>query len=424
MSTTNSSVILERLKSLFPKSIDLTLDRSRRLLDDLGHPELQIPPVVHFAGTNGKGSILAMVRAGLEANGQKVHAYISPHLTKFHERIRLAGQLIDEIALIDVLQECEIINRKKPISLFEITTCAAMVAFARHEADYLLLEVGLGGRFDATNVVDFPRLTVISPISIDHQQYLGETIREIAREKAGILKPSVPCIVSKQPAEAMRVIKETAARIESPLFIQGVDWDVHLYDGGMRYEFSDEELLLPRPNLIGPHQICNAGAAVTILRHLGVKQPALSSALTDASWPARMQLLKSGPIVEAACGSEVWLDGGHNVAAGVAVARSLQELPPRNTRIICGMLNTKDIRSYLAAMRTAADKLYGVPIPGEGASLTASEVVVAANDVGFTAEHAKTAEEAARRTATEDPRARILICGSLYLAGTVLRDNV
>ncbi len=423
MSDTQSSLILERLKSLYPKSIDLTLNRPRRLLAELGHPERRMPPAVHFAGTNGKGSTLAMVRAGIEAAGQSAHAYISPHLAKFHERIRLAGQLIEEAALADVLRECETVNRGQPISLFEITTCAAMLAFSRAEADILLLEVGLGGRLDATNVVDQPRLTVISPISLDHQQYLGETVREIAGEKAGILKPGAPCVVSEQPAEAMRVIRAAAERAAAPLLVQGEDWDVKPCGGGLRCRFKGEEIQLPRPSLAGPHQIGNAGAAVAVLRELGVEQPALSAALTEARWPARMQRLKSGPLVEAAGDSEVWLDGGHNAAAGIAAARTLQEMPARVNRIICGMLNTKDIRGYLSAVRAAAGKLYGVAIPGEKASLSAAGVADAANDVGFSAETAGTVEEAARRSAAEAPGARILVCGSLYLAGTVLREN-
>lgn len=423
MSDTESSLILERLKSLFPKHIDLKLNRSHRLLADLGRPDRDLPPVIHFAGTNGKGSTLAMVRAGLEADGNKVHAYISPHLTKFHERIRLAGLLIDESHLINVLQECEQVNRQRPISLFEITTCAAMLAFARCPADYLLLEVGLGGRLDATNVVEQPRMTVISPVSLDHQDFLGETIGEIAREKAGILKPNVPCIVSKQPVEAQKVIYEVAQQVGSPLLVQGVDWDIHLFDGGMRHTLHGEDTFLPKPGLIGPHQIGNAGLAITILRKLGVKQPSLSNALMDVSWPARMQLLKSGPLVEAAKDSEIWLDGGHNAAAGVAVARTLQEMPPRNTSIICGMLNNKDIRKFLTAVHVVANKLYGVSIPGETASLAASQVAQIATEIGFIAERAETTIDAARKSQTQSPGARILICGSLYLAGNILRDN-
>ena len=418
-----SGLILDRLKSLYPKSIDLNLSRPRRLLAELGHPERKLPPVVHFAGTNGKGSTLAMTRAGIEADGRIAHAYISPHLAKFHERIRLAGELIGEAALVDVLQECESVNNSKPISLFEMTTCAAMLAFSRTQADVLLLEVGLGGRLDATNVVDHPELTVISPVSLDHQQYLGETIAQIATEKAGILKPGVPCVVSEQVPEAMRAIREVAERIDAPLFVQGEEWEVEVFDGGLRHRLYGEEISLPRPRLVGPHQICNAGAAVTVLRKLNVKSQALSSALTDASWPARMQKLKSGPLVDAAGDSEVWLDGGHNAAAGIAVAKSLQEMPACANRVICGMLNTKDIQSYLSAVRQAADNLYGVAIPDEEASLPAASVANIASTIGFKSELAETVEDAVRRSVADAPGDRILVCGSLYLAGRVLREN-
>ncbi|MCY3878330.1 MAG: bifunctional folylpolyglutamate synthase/dihydrofolate synthase [Rhodobacteraceae bacterium] len=423
MSQSDSGLILDRLKSLFPKSIDLTLNRPRRLLAELGHPEDQMPPVVHFAGTNGKGSTLAMVRAGLEAAGLDVHAYISPHLAKFHERIRLAGQLIEEDALAEVLSECEKINRGRPISLFEITTCAAMLAFSRSRADMLLLEVGLGGRLDATNVVRRPALTVISPVSLDHQHYLGETIGRIAREKAGILKPGVPCVVNEQLPEAMSEIRASAERVKAPLLVQGVDWWVEPFDGGLRHVNSDGEVLLPRPGLIGPHQIGNAGAAVTVLRHIGVSHSALTAALTRASWPARMQKLKRGPLIDAAGSSEVWLDGGHNPAAGTAVAETLREMPARANRLVCGMLKGKDIHGYLKALRCSADSLYGVVIPGEDSSLSASAVALTASELGFRAKAAPTTEEAVRQSAAESPGARILVCGSLYLAGRVLREN-
>ena len=423
MSQSDSGLILDRLKSLFPKSIDLTLNRPRRLLAELGHPEDQMPPVVHFAGTNGKGSTLAMVRAGLEAAGLDVHAYISPHLAKFHERIRLAGQLIEEDALVEVLSECEKINRGRPISLFEITTCAAMLAFSRSRADMLLLEVGLGGRLDATNVVRRPALTVISPVSLDHQHYLGETIGRIAREKAGILKPGVPCVVNEQLPEAMSEIRVSAERVKAPLLVQGVDWWVEPFDGGLRHVNSDGEVLLPRPGLIGPHQIGNAGAAVTVLRHIGVSHSALAAALTRASWPARMQKLKRGPLIDAAGSSEVWLDGGHNPAAGTALAETLREMPARANRLVCGMLKGKDIHGYLKALRCSADSLYGVVIPGEDSSLSASAVALTASELGFRAKAAPTTEEAVRQSAAESPGARILVCGSLYLAGRVLREN-
>ena len=414
---------MSRLGALYPKRIDLTLDRPIRLLSALGNPQDRLPPVIHFAGTNGKGSMLAMVRAGLESAGLKVHAYISPHLTQFRERITLSGSLINESDLSDSLLECEAVNRGEPITLFEITTCAAMLAFSRVTADVLLLEVGLGGRLDATNVIDKPEFTVISPVSLDHQEYLGETLPEIALEKAGILKPGVPCAVSRQNPAALEKIRQTAARVGAPLAVQDVDWFVQTYGGRLRYWDENEELLLPLPVLTGPHQADNAGAAITVLRTLGFGRREIESALTNAQWPGRMQRLRKGPLVEAAGKSEVWLDGGHNAAAGTALAETLKGMPARTTQIICGMLETKDVRSFLGALREAADKLYGVAIPGENASFPATSIALAASEVGFAAQASPNAENAVRRIAAENADGRILVCGSLYLAGTVLQEN-
>ncbi len=415
--------ILARLKSLYPKSIDLTLNRPRRLLAELDHPEADLPPIVHFAGTNGKGSTLAMVRAGLEAAGKSVHAYISPHLTLFNERITLAGEIIDEVELAKVLLECEAVNANQPISLFEITTAAAFLAFSRRHADILLLEVGLGGRLDATNVVEAPVLTVITPVSMDHEQYLGNTLRGIAREKAGILKQHVPCIVSRQQPEALDEINAVAMQCNAPLLVQNRDWFVEPVDGCLRYRDGDGELTLPCPNLLGSHQIDNAGAAVAALRTLGMEPASLRSAVTEANWPGRMQPLKRGPLIDLSRGAELWLDGGHNPAAGAALAETLCSMPQKTTRIVCGMLNTKDVGGFLQALKRAADCLYGIAIPGEGASLSAQHIVARAKEVGFHAIAAGNAERAVRSITDESPRCRILICGSLYLAGSVLREH-
>ena len=423
MASKDSSLILDRLKSLYPKSIDLTLNRPQRLLAELDHPERNLPPVIHFAGTNGKGSTLAMVRAGMEAASMDVHAYISPHLAKFHERIRLAGELIGERHLATVLTECERVNAGKPISLFEITTCAAFLAFSRTRADALLLEVGLGGRLDATNVVDRPELTVISPVSLDHQEFLGDTLGDIAAEKAGILKPGVPCIVSRQQPEALERILGIAESLKVPVFLQDRDWLIEDRGTHLEYAGPNGSLKLPRPRLVGPHQVGNAGAAVTVMGHLGLGPDAVASAMTNADWPGRMQLLKNGPLVDAARDSEVWLDGGHNPAAGEVVASTIRSMPQRATRIICGMLGTKDVRSFLGSLRAVADRLYGITIPGEPASLPASNVVSVARELGFEAETSPNVELAARKSALDEPGCRILVCGSLYLAGWILREN-
>lgn len=423
MTTDTSDVILERLMSLHPKVIDLTLDRVWRLLAALDHPERALPPVIHVAGTNGKGSTLAMIRAGVEGAGKSAHVYTSPHLARFHERIRVAGRLISEPDLARVLEECEAANGSDPITYFEITTVAALLAFARVPADYTLLEVGLGGRLDATNVIDQPALTVITPVSIDHQQYLGETLPEIAFEKAGILKRGVPCVVGPQQDDALEVIERQAARVGAPLLAYGQHW--HVWTEHERLVFQDENGLLdlPLPTLIGSHQIQNAGAALAALRHLGFDDAVCTAAVTKAEWPARMQRLRKGALADLARPAELWLDGGHNAAAGVVLADALASLPQRDLFLICGMLNTKDVRGYMRPLAQVARHLFAVSIPGEAATLSAEETATAAQSVGLDATIAPDVAGAIRSITAENPAARILICGSLYLAGSVLRQN-
>ncbi len=420
---TSSDAILERMMTFHPKVIDLTLDRVHRLLAALGNPERQLPPVIHIAGTNGKGSTQAMIRAGLEAGGSVVHAYTSPHLAWFHERIRLAGQIISEQALTALLDECVQKNGAGDITFFEITTCAALLAFARTEADFTLLEVGLGGRLDATNVVDKPALTIITPVSIDHQQYLGETLPEIAFEKAGIIKRGVPVIVGPQTDEGMAVIEARALRLGAPVLAFGQHWHVHEEHGRMVYQDDNGLSDLPLPNLPGPHQIQNAGAALTALRYLGKSAAACEAAVTTAYWPARMQRLRTGPLTDSAPGVELWLDGGHNPAGGLAVAATLARMPVRETHLICGMLNTKDVRGYMVPLASQTTMLHAVAIPGEKATLPAEVTRDAAVAAGIKAEVAGSVAEALTAIAAQSPQARVLICGSLYLAGAVLREN-
>lgn len=419
-----SDEILARLMGLHPKIIDLTLDRVHRLLAALDHPERALPPVIHVAGTNGKGSTQAMIRAGLQAEGKAVHAYTSPHLARFHERIRLAGELISEPALARLLDECDAANGGASITFFEITTVAAFLAFARTPADYTLLEVGLGGRLDATNVIDKPALTIITPVSIDHQQYLGETLAEIAGEKAGILKRGVPCVVGPQAPEGLEVIEAKAARLGAPLYVHGQHW--HAFEERGRLIYQDENGLmdLPLPNLPGPHQIQNAGAAIAALRLLGFGEAACEAAVSHAEWPARMQRLRKGPLVTSAPEVELWLDGGHNPAGGEAVAATLARMPARPTHLVCGMLNTKDIGGYLRPLAAQAQSLSAVSIPDEPNTLPAEATAEAARKAGFDAVHeASSVASALSAIAAQDPRARVLICGSLYLAGQVLREN-
>ncbi|KAG1713716.1 Dihydrofolate synthase/folylpolyglutamate synthase [Nymphon striatum] len=418
-----SDVILARMMALHPKIIDLTLDRMWRLLGALGNPERRLPPVIHIAGTNGKGSTQAMIRAGLEAQGSRVHAYTSPHLARFHERIRLAGELISEEALTDALDRCYAANLGENITYFEITTCAAILAFSETPADYTLLEVGLGGRLDATNVVD-PILSIITPVDLDHQQFLGDTLPLIAAEKAGIIKHGVPCIVGPQQEAALEVIEHTAARLNAPLIAYGQHF--HISQEHERLVFQDETGLLdlPLPALPGPHQVQNAGAVLAALRRLGIGEPAAVAAMCDAQWPARMERLTSGALVERAAPAEVWLDGGHNPAAGHAIAATLATLPKRPTHLICGMLNTKDVGGFMRPLAAHAETLTAVAIPGEANTLPADITAAAAKASEIpatTASDVQTAIDAIIETA---PNARILICGSLYFAGHVMRENI
>ncbi|MFN3938550.1 MAG: bifunctional folylpolyglutamate synthase/dihydrofolate synthase [Gemmobacter sp.] len=423
MSHPGSDALLARLMTLHPKVIDLTLDRMHRLLAALGHPERRLPPVIHVAGTNGKGSTQAMIRAGLEAAGHTVHAYTSPHLARFHERIRIAGRLIEEDHLSALLDECETANGDAPITFFEITTAAALLAFSRVPANWLLLEVGLGGRLDATNVVDRPELTVITPVSLDHQQYLGDTIEQIATEKAGILKPGVPCVVAPQHPDGLAAIEARAEAVGAPLLVARREWQAWEERGRLVFQDLRGLLDLPRPNLPGPHQIDNAGAALAALRWLGLDEAACEAAVTRADWPARMQRLRHGPLVDLAPGVELWLDGGHNPAAGEALAATLAAMPARPTHAICGMLNTKDVGGFLHPLSAVLIGLRAVSIPGEANTLPADVTAEAAGAAGIPAAVAPDPAAALAAIAAETPHARVVICGSLYLAGAILREN-
>lgn len=409
--------------SFHPKIMDLTLERMWRILAALDHPERRLPPVIHIAGTNGKGSTLAMIRAGLEGAGHVTHAYTSPHLARFHERIRLAGDLIDEDLLSDMLDRCLVANGTDAITYFEITTAAALLAFAETPADYTLLEVGLGGRLDATNVVDTPALCVITPVDMDHQQYLGDTLGRIAGEKAGIIKRGVPVIVGRQHDDGLAVIEAQAARLSAPLYAYGQHW--HVWEEAGRLVFQDETGLLdlPKPTLLGAHQIENAGIALAALRVMGKGEAACEAAMTRAVWPARMQRLRHGPLVDSAPRAEVWLDGGHNPHAARAIAALLAGMGVRPTHLICGMLNTKDVTGFMAPLAAVAQSLHAVSIPGQSATLTASDTATAARAAGLPAHEADSVAAALATITAQDPEARILICGSLYLAGEILKTN-
>ena len=423
MTEAQSDILLERMMSLHPKIIDLTLDRMWRVLAALDHPERRLPPVIHIAGTNGKGSTQAMIRAGLEGAGLTTHAYTSPHLVRFHERIRVAGDLIDEQTLSRILDTCLEANGPDPITYFEITTAAALLAFAETSADYTLLEVGLGGRLDATNVIDTPAITVITPVDLDHQQFLGDTLGKIAAEKAGIIKRGVPCVVGPQKDEALEVIEAQAAKLGAPLLAFGQHWHVWEERGRLVYQDETGLLDLPLPNLAGAHQIQNAGAALTVLRHLGLGEAAAEAAVSKADWPARMQRLRHGPLIDMAPEAEIWLDGGHNPHAARAIAATLTQLPKRPTHLICGMMNTKDVAGFMSLLAEHAESLQGVTIAGQSATLSAAETVAAASSVGLEADAAESVDQALKTILAQDPHARVLICGSLYLAGVVLQEN-
>ena len=413
-----------RLLSLHPKIIDLTLDRMQSILAKLGNPERKLPPVVHIAGTNGKGSTLAITRAILEAAGLTVHTYTSPHLVRFHERIRVAGELISEDALSALLEECEAVNGAEPITFFEITTAAAFLAYARTPADYLILEVGLGGRLDATNVIDHPAVSVITSIGLDHQQYLGETIEEIAREKAGILKRGVIGIVGAQLPEVRDEIEQVAAKVGAALSIANQDWQSYTQHGRLVYQDENGLLDLPMPALQGPHQIDNAGnaiAAVRALNDIRITDEAIAEGLRKVTWPARLQNLGQGHLrSHISPDNELWLDGGHNGPAGVVLAQALRAMPKRPMVMIWGMLNTKHPGAFIANFKGLADFIFTLAIPDEANAISAEDLSRIALENGLKAAPAESLERALDKAAQFNPQARILICGSLYLAGHVL----
>ena len=420
--------ILDRLKILHPKAIDLSLDRVRRLMADLGDPQDRLPPAIVVGGTNGKGSTVAILRAILEAAGRRVHVYTSPHLVRFNERIRLAGAPIDEAALAVILEEVEATNANQPITFFEVTTAAAFLAFARTPADIVLLEVGMGGRLDATNIVPHPAATAIAPVSLDHTQYLGDSLAKIAGEKAGILKQGVIAAIGRQPPEAGEAIAARAAEIGAPLYRHGVEWSVTPTAGGFRYE-GKHRLDLPPPALAGRHQFDNVGLALAVLDHLpalAIDEVSIRTGLARIDWPARLQRLTHGPLVAAPpAGWTIFLDGGHNDAAAEVLARWASDTrDDRPLDIVIGMLTTKDPESFLRYLAPHARRARAVTVPNEPLSYAPETIVAAARASGVAAAPATSVEAAIVSLAAEDASpARVLICGSLYLAGAVLQEN-
>ncbi len=422
-----TDAILARLAALYPKFMDLQLDRQRRLLAALGNPQERLPPVIHVAGTNGKGSTIAYLRAMLEAAGKRVHVFTSPHLVRFNERIRLAGRLVSTRRINAVLEDVERINAGNPITQFEITTSAALKLFAETPADYLLLEVGMGGTYDSTNVVDHPLGVIITPVDLDHQAYLGKTVADIAVNKAGILKRGARAVIGRQRDEGLAVIERAAARLGVTPFVQGRDYDGYPQDGRLVYQDEAGLLDLPSPALAGHHQFDNAAIAVAAIRHfeLPVDEGAIAEGLRDVRWPARLQPLTGKLRDRLPEADELWLDGGHNAHGAAALARALGEMHrarPMPLVLIMGMMNTRAPADFLAAFHELHPRIMSLTIPGEKNAHSGAFIAHEARAAGFAAQAHRSLASAIGEAATVG-QARVVIAGSLYLAGHALAQN-
>ncbi len=423
-----SDAALERLKTLHPKMIDLSLGRIERLLEALGRPQDRLPPVIHVAGTNGKGSTVAFLRAMAEAAGLRVHVYTSPHLVRFVERIRLAGRLIEEARLAEVLERVERANAGQPITFFEITAAAAFVAFAEVPADLCILEVGLGGEYDASNVIPTCAVAAIAPVDFDHAEFLGADLEQIAKAKAGIIKPDRPVVSARQLEPVLQVIEAEAERLYAPLRLMGRDFDAYAQGGRMAFQGEDLLLDLPRPSLYGAHQIENAGLAAAAMLELGdprIDEAAIAKGVASAVWPARMQRLTKGPYGEkaAARGADLWLDGTHNPHGARALARALEDLIARDGRplaMIVGILANKDAGGMFQAFAPLKPRVFTAPSPSE-AGAAPEDLAAAARAAGIEAEACPSIMEGLNRAlALPGPAPHVVICGSLYFAGEVL----
>lgn len=436
--TSHAAHEIDALMALHPKGFDLSLDRITRLLDRLGNPQDRLPPVIHIAGTNGKGSATAFARAALEAAGLSVHVHISPHLVNWHERFRLGqpggGKLVADDVLADAIRRVAEANAGEKITVFEILTAVTFLLFAEHPADAAIIEVGLGGRFDATNVIKEPAVSVIMPISVDHEAWLGDRVELIAAEKAGILKPGCPAVIGWQDSDAARdVLIDTAERLDCPYVVYGQDFYAYEEDGRLVYQDGDVLFDLTLPRLPGRHQYANAATAIAAVRMAGfdIGHRAADTAMQTVDWPARMQRLTEGRLVELApAGAEIWLDGGHNPGAGMVIAEELAAREERDERplfMIAGMIETKDQTGFFRAFQGLARHLYAVPVSDSDAGVPNDVLAALAREAGLSAEPVSSVASALlllRDTwkAGEKPP-RILICGSLYLAGEVLREN-
>lgn len=436
MTTLAADREIESLMALHPKGFDLSLDRISRLLERLGNPQDQLPPVIHIAGTNGKGSCAAFSRALLEAAGYRVHVHTSPHLVNWHERYRLAadggGRLVDDKVFAEAIARVARANQGQKITVFEILTAVTFLLFSEHPADAVILEVGLGGRFDATNVIAEPAVSVIMPVSLDHEAYLGDRVELIAAEKAGIIKRGCPVVIGAQESEtAQQVLIETAERLDCPAFVYGQDFLAYEENGRMVYQDEDGLMDLPPPRLPGRHQFANAAAAIAAVKAAGfeISHRAAEKAMANVAWPGRMQKLPQGRLSELAPkGADIWLDGGHNPGAGVVVAEALAEQEEKNPRplfLISGMINTKDQSGYFRAFKGLVRHVYTVPVSLSDAGVPNDELATRAIEAGLSAEPVSSVANALMllRDTWDGPPPRILIGGSLYLAGAVLAEN-
>ena len=422
---------LDRLAELHPKLIDLGLDRTFALLKRLGNPHQALPPTIHVSGTNGKGSVIAHMRAMAEGCGLRVHVYSSPHLCRFNERIRLAGALISDGALADLLEEVEAVNGTNEVTFFEVTTAAAMLAFSRSDADLLLLETGLGGTLDSTNVLDAPLATIITPIARDHEHFLGKDLATIASQKAGIMRSNTPCFSAQQEAIVAHEIVAHASGIGAQLYSAAIDFNGRqTADGRITLAFdnthlSETELSLPKPSLLGAHQIDNASLAAAALIHaLGsshnLAPETIIAGLGNATWPGRIQKLDKGDLTALLPDQSIWLDGAHNAHGAKALAAALPEIHDGQWTVICGALNTRDPSEFLAPISSIAGHVYTLTIPDQPASLTANELAASALSIELAASPVGSIQEALTHADTNQP---VIICGSLYLAGHILKEN-
>ncbi|WP_027166946.1 folylpolyglutamate synthase/dihydrofolate synthase family protein [Mesorhizobium sp. WSM3224] len=436
MTTLSAEREIEHLMTLHPKGFDLSLDRVTRLLERLGNPQDRLPPVIHIAGTNGKGSCAAFARALLEAAGHLVHVHTSPHLVNWHERYRLAadggGKLVDDEVFAEAIARVAEANAGQKITVFEILTAVTFILFSEHPAEAAIIEVGLGGRFDATNVIERPAVSVIMPISMDHEAYLGDRVELIAAEKAGIMKRGCPVVIGAQESEtALHVLIETAERLDCPTFVYGQDFLAFEENGRMVYQDEDGLMDLPSPRLPGRHQYANAAAAIAAVKAAGfeIGHRAAERAMTHVAWPARMQKLTQGKLVDLAPkGSDIWLDGGHNPGAGMVVAEALAEQEEKNPRpliLISGMISTKDQTGYFSAFKGLARHVYTVPVTNSDAGVPNDELALRATEAGLSAEPVSSVACALMllRDSWDGAAPRILIGGSLYFAGAVLDEN-